>query len=422
MTRLAIDVAILSAHFVEKQLARVFAAAFDRTAIGIESQRLALNPLPGKRLKSMSPDEHALLLARTALGSDKNEKLAKQTLAALVAKLPKIEGGAAAPADLEALRPEPFATRVDAFLRVLTTGARHDELKRCLDNGFLDTPIEVQPEIHEPPRDPELVKAEHRITKLEHELATEREKASERDRGYRARIDQLQLELTELQQRLGVKHRECEELASNYEQAKTDTELAFRRAARFKQQLDEMKAPGERERELRETLAREARRAEIEASKVEILEYQLDLHQLVEEETPQRQSVDESAPIRERVLKFVAKFGVRPKVLIVGGAGKQRAHRERDFELLKSRLEIEGEWRFADYGSWHRDLPRLRNDIQHRFDLVFVLHWNRTTFVQKMHDEARSLNGRVRTVPYRGFLSLERAVAEEVDRFVQERI
>ena len=51
---------------------------------------------------------------------------------------------------------------------------------------------------------------------------------------------------------------------------------------------------------------------------------------------------------------------------------------------------------------------------------VFVLHWNRTTFVQKMHDEARAANARVRTVPYRGFLSLEHAIREEVERFLAE--
>jgi hypothetical protein len=419
------DEVVLQARLPERTLARLIDAAIGGAELLSIAPTLSLNPLPGKRFKTMTRFDHALLVARTLTSKHPRALLA---LAQFAGRLPEPFAADEAVLELErakALTPsDPLEPRLRAIVTLLHArdAASQECVRTMLESGFLDAApppaatADVAAEAP-PPRDPEVLALEARIARLE----AERSHAEAREKGFRARLEAAQLEHADLTQRIGRKHREYEELAARYEQAKSDNELAFRRAARFKAQLDELKAPSDREQELRDALLKERQRAEIEASKVEILEYMLDAAQHEDEHDPTPQN-RESDPTPSLVAQFVARTGQRPRVLVVGGAGKQRSHRERDFEAFKDRVGFIGEWRFADYGSWHRELPRLRNDIRERFDLVFVLHWNRTTFVQKMHDEARALNGRVRTVPYRGFLSLERAVLDELARFIREKL
>jgi hypothetical protein len=412
----------------EKHAAKLLEAVLDKKDLSGLAAEKGLNPLPGKRFKTMTPTDHALCLVRGMVAPSKQQSA---VVAAVVERMPAPLDGVDLASDTvnDSLVAEwsaqgsdvDHAFRVRALLALVLDPARRDLVARLLDADYLAIAAAPPPQvIEEDPRDATIRRLEQRIARFESERAALAHEHEERERGLKLRLDQAHAELAEMQARVGKKHREAEELRTLYETAKSDLELAFRRAARFKQSLDEAKSHTEREQELLDAYAREKQRADIEAAKVEILEYELDA--LAHEDEPSAGAAETSAahPVHERILKFVAARGARPRVLIVGGAGKQRSHRERDFEAMKARLEIDGEWRFADYGSWHRDLPRLRNDIQHRFDLVFVLHWNRTTFVQKMHDEARALNRRVRTVPYRGFLSLERAIVEELERFLTE--
>ncbi len=415
----------------EKLAARFVLAVFDAETLRSIGPELGINPLPGKRWKTMTDADHALLLARTLRTPSKQQSTLLERVASALPLSPSPADASVTDESIATWsaydRMVPLETRLAALLAVALDKNRKDVLTKWLEDDFLARPLPVTPASEpEAPLGPEqeaLRRLEQKIVRIEKEHADARAAGEEREKALRLRIDQLQTELSDLQQRVGKKHREHEELKQLYETAKGDLEIAFRRAARFKQTLDESKAPSDREKELLEAYGREKLRAEIEAAKVEILEYELDILQQDDEERDETPSGEPARhSVLDRIAVFVQRFGSRPKILIVGGAGKQRSHRERDFEELKSRIGVDGEWRFADYNSWHRDLQRLRNDIQHRFDLVFVLHWNRTTFVQKMHDEARALNGRVRTVPYRGFLSLERAVTEEVERFVNERI
>lgn len=392
-----------------------------------------LAPLPGKRWKVMSTFDHGLCIVR-ALKTPSKQQSTLMTV--VMARLPPPLDGFD---EATGVVPESLAetwrsfdrnsdrpTRVRALLTLLLDPGRRESVAQAIDSDYLAPPALVVPgESEEPPdpRDATIRRLEARIARQEAERDALDLGFAERERAFKLRIEQTQSELSELRLRLGKSHREIEELRALYETAKSDLELAFRRAARFKQTLDETKSHSDREKELLEAYAREKQRADIEASKVEILEYELDVLANDDEHSSAQTPHDyDRNPVFERIQRYENLLGTRPRILIVGGAGKQRSHRDRDFESMKARLGVDGEWRFADYGSWHRELPRLRNDIQHRFDLVFVLHWNRTTFVQKMHDEARALNGRVRTVPYRGFLSLERAILEEVDRFVQEHV
>lgn len=415
----------------EKHSAKLLEALIPREDLARIGPDHGLSPLPGKRWKTMSSLDHAVCAIR---GMREPSKRQSEVMAAVTSRfVAPQEGGdpetGAVPDELAARwlaldRDSDRAMRVRALFALLLDPARKETVGTALDADYLAEPNAKAERDAEPtdPRDDAVRRLEAKLARADVERAATESAALDRERALKLRLEQAQVEIAELQQRLGKSHREIVELRTLYETAKSDLELAFRRAARFKQTLDETKAASEREKELLEAYAREKQRADIEASKVEILEYELDVLAQDDEPSTGPPAVDAARnAVIERIRRYEIRHGAKPRILIVGGAGKQRSHRDRDFESMKTRLGIDGEWRFADYGSWHRDLPRLRNDIQHRFDLVFVLHWNRTTFVQKMHDEARALNGRVRTVPYRGFLSLERAVTEEVDRFVAER-
>ena len=431
VARYQLKEALLLSRFTEKSLAPFLLACLPRKELALLAPRLGLSPLPGKRLKTMKPADHALLLARSSLDQ---EKARKAVLEALNAELPAPFPGPALEFDESQMRlvlkiavellP---AQRVGLVLSSLEHDLRAPLAIQAVENGLLENAREEQRAAHPEAGlaqklQAQLERAEQRARAAEQALEAQHRHLGNRDLGHKERIDELQRRLAEAQERLGQKNRECDEIRGEWETLKSDLGVAFRRAARYKNALDTTRSASERERALEAELARERQRADIEASKLEIVEYQLDLMEQDDDTTAETQIIHENDPVPDRVLSYVEKFNVAPRILVVGGAGKQRSHRERDFADLKERLGIEGEWRFAEYGSWHRELPRLRNDIRNRFDLVFVLHWNRTTFVQKMHDEARAANARVRTVPYRGFLSLEKAVREEVDRYVQEKL
>ena len=421
---------MLLQRFAEKPLSALLLASIDPKSLSGLSNKLRLNPLPGKRLKTMRAADHALLLARISLEQDKTRRAVLTTLNERLP--PPLFVADVAPPSAEVDRWISIGDSLTPELRLAVALAflRHEELAprvvEAIETGWLGQPEEKP----DGDGDAELekmrakaAKAEQRAAKAEEAARAERKAVEDRERSMKQRLESMQAELAELQQRVGEKNRENEQLRSMQEELKNDVQVAFRRAARFKHQLDDMKSSSERETELREAYAREKQRAEIELAKVEILEYQLDLADQEEhDDATETQEASTHDATAERVSEYIARHGRSPRLLIVGGAGKQRSHRERDFAQLKERLGFDGEWRFAEYGSWHRELPRLRNDIKDRYDLVFVLHWNRTTFVQKMHDEARALNGRVRTVPYRGFLSLENAVTEELVRFINEQV
>ncbi len=419
---------LLLARFTEKPLSALLEAALPARDLASIAPRLGLSPLPGKRLKTMRPADHALLLARAALAAERPRRM---ILEALNAVLP-------APLLPESALAEPkvgdlflsiagqlgIELRLGLVLSLLSTEELARRALEAIDSGLLAPGAARVDETAQriAQLEARLARAEQRTAREEQAARADEQALAEREQALRLRLEELQQQLRDLQERLGKKNRECEEIRAEWEKLKGNLAIAYRRAAQYKSELDAATQATPRETALEEELARERQRAAIEAAKLEILEYQLDLLEQEEDGEAETRVVRASDPVPQRVLRYIEKVGRRPRILVVGGAGKQRSHREHDFALLKERLGLEGDWRFADYTSWHRELPRLRNDIRERFDLVFVLHWNRTTFVQKMHDEARAVNARVRTVPYRGFLSLERAIREEVDRFVQEEI
>lgn len=417
---------LLLARFKEKPLAAFLAAALPAKDLTSIAARLGLSPLPGKRLKTMNSADHALLLARASLAAEKPRRMVLEALDSVL-PAPLLPPSVLADENacglfLSVAGKLSLEVRLGLVLSLLSTEELARRALEAIEKGLLAVGEEQEDEAEKriAQLEARVARAEQRAARDERTARADEQALAERERSLRQRIEGLQQQLRDLQERLGRKNRECDEIRAQWNKLKADLGEADRRAAQYKSERDGATAASTREAALEEELARERLRAATEAAKLEILEYQLDLLEQEEDGDAETRVVRASDPVPQRVLRYIDKVGRRPRILVVGGAGKQRSHRERDFAQLKERLGLEGDWRFADYTSWHRELPRLRNDIRERFDLVFVLHWNRTTFVQKMHDEARAANARVRTVPYRGFLSLERAIREEVDRFVQE--
>ncbi len=413
----------------EKTLARLLAAAIDKKELVKLAPKLALSPLPGRRLKTMTPAEHALLLARKLLDPSSPPKVVQAVSGALPRPL-FASSESAEPDRWLALGPAdvPLETRVRYLLFALRDPANAERVGAAIDAGWLDDSEAVQDEAPESTPDstgleraPDTSELARRASAAEAQRDAAVASRDELRKESSERIAEAKREIAELQKRLGQKNQDAAKSEQLVRELKSDLELAFRKAAQHKRDLDQTRAPSVREAELEERLRAAERRADIEASKVELLEYQLDLLEQPDEKERAPPPPKADDPLPGRVAEFVKKHGRAPRILVLGGAGKQRSHLEKDFAGLKERLGVEGEWRLADYTSWHRELPRLKNDLRVRFDLLFVLHWNRTNFVQKMHDEARAAGTRARTVSYRGFLSLERAVREEIDRFVTEK-
>ncbi len=380
----------------EKTLARLIAAAIERRELVKIAPRLGLMPLPGRRLKTMTPMEHALLLARAS----RDPAATPALLHAVTSALPAPLFPASDAPELErwlSIRDElPLSLRVRFVLYALKDPANGERVARAVDDGFLDevaganeSPApEAKPARREP--DPGQI-----VSELETARAAAAAAIAARD-AHRTeaneRIEELRRELADVQKRLGVRNQDAMTLEKTVRELKADVAQAQRKAADSKRALEQARAPSTREADLAGRLERE------------------------------RPPPKPNDPLPGRIAEFTRAHGRRPRILVLGGAGKQRSHLEVDFTQMKEHLGIDGEWRLADYTSWHRELPRLKNDLRGRFDLLFVLHWNRTTFVQKMHDEARAAGTRARTVSYRGFLSLERAVREEIDRWTMENL
>jgi len=419
------------ACFDEPTLAAFLDAVLPPEVLRSLPTELGLAPLPGKRLKTMSQHDHAVLLARAAL---EHARPRTALIAALDSQLPApllpatSDIGAEEAGHWIALADRlPQDLRIAAVLSLLASDQHAERATAAITAGFLhrDNPQRAKSPRADDTKGGTPRKAAMDVARDLEEARTALEAVRDRDASYKARIESLQRELATAQERLGQRNREQQALRAQLERMAVDLADARDRAARHRKAYDEVRRPSEREREHLAQLEHLRSQAEIERSKVEILEYQIDLLEQPGEpgHSKRKARTDSGAadPLCALISAHTRNHGA-PRVLVVGGAGKQLRHRERDFERLKERLGITGEWRFADYRSWHRNLTRLRNDMRDRFDLVFVLHWNRTTFVQKMHDEARSVNTRVRTVPYSGFVSLELAIREDVEHFVRDGV
>jgi hypothetical protein len=255
----------------------------------------------------------------------------------------------------------------------------------------------------------------------EREEALAKAAALEREAGkHREELERLRRELDELRRRLGEANENNRKLQAALQAEDQARREADRRAAEHKRQKEEALAPSEREVELRKALEEARRETQTLREKVEVLEEEVALtNQPDEEPATSRGGEDEEVALAPRVHAFTAKRGRKPAILVIGGARKQYSHRAK-FEALKERLGFEGDWEWADYEGWHRRMKSLRNDMDRRYDALVILHWNRTTFVENAREVADRAGRLQRTVQYRGFLSLRKAILELL-RYLVER-
>jgi hypothetical protein len=78
----------------------------------------------------------------------------------------------------------------------------------------------------------------------------------------------------------------------------------------------------------------------------------------------------------------IAQFKRPLRILVVGGGEPQFKHVDK-FQEYAEVMGFSGEWRMAEYVSWHLELSQLKRDMMNQFDALVILHWNRTTFTRK---------------------------------------
>lgn len=418
----------LLASFDEGRLARLLRLLFPLSDLGDLTRDVKAKPKPGKRVQSMTADEHARAVAERAL-RDRRSRLR------LLERVRERLGGGELPPYLRDVPADAIEDVLDLIgklpgvdrARLLLSWLDRDDLRARVEQAFddeaLTRPLDSDEEERRREADRRVREAGRRVREAEERagrLADAEKRERKRAEDLERRLDQQKKESDELRRRLGESHDRQEELEQLYGKAKSDLKKAEERAARYKRQLRETREPSEREKELEAEIRRLRAELDKERQKIELLEWQLD--QIEHEDRIKDEEIAAPAPpvdkLAERSALAAQRRGRRLRVLVLGGAGKQRRHREERFPALTERLALEGDWEFADYRSWHRNLARLRNDLKERYDLVFVLHWNRTTFVRKMQEEGRKTGVKVRTVRYEGFTSLEQAIREELETWL----
>ena len=101
-----------------------------------------------------------------------------------------------------------------------------------------------------------------------------------------------------------------------------------------------------------------------------------------------------------------------PRILVVGGGEPQLRHRDKFAEYAEA-LGFRGEWRLADYVSWHKEMTKLGDDMRKRFDALVILHWNRTTFTRRAREICDAAGHKpCITCHYEGFTSLRATLQE----------
>jgi tetratricopeptide (TPR) repeat protein len=108
-------------------------------------------------------------------------------------------------------------------------------------------------------------------------------------------------------------------------------------------------------------------------------------------------------------------LGRKPRVLVVGGNERQRAHHPK-LEKLASAWGFEAEWMETNYTSPQKIVGAIGDRMRSGLDTLLLLHWNRHETTEPALELARSANVPARTVHYAGFTSLQVALAEQLQR------
>ncbi|HEX9793360.1 MAG TPA: hypothetical protein VGC54_05190, partial [Planctomycetota bacterium] len=243
---------------------------------------------------------------------------------------------------------------------------------------------------------------------------------------WRERLRSHELELATANDELGRERRRREQLREELADARAQIEEERRRAAGLKKRLADATEASTRERVLEEEAEAARRSVHVMGEKLRILEEEReDLHGVLQDHDHFSKVEEKELPsFRDRpllaeeheqaaALAARAKSGRQPfRILVIGGGEPQMRHRGKFGEYAEV-MGFRGEWRIAEYTSWHKEMAALSSDMESRFDALVILHWNRTTFTRKAREICNRAGQRpCLTCHYEGFTSLRQTLRE----------
>ena len=119
------------------------------------------------------------------------------------------------------------------------------------------------------------------------------------------------------------------------------------------------------------------------------------------------------------VASLARRLGRQPRVLVVGGNERQRAHHQK-LDKLAAAWGFASEWMETNYTSPQKIVGAIGDRLRAGVDVLMLLHWNRHETTEPAHELARTAGVPARTVHYAGFTSLQVALAEQWQRLAAQ--
>lgn len=336
-------------------------------------------------------------------------KLRKATVEALMTALPEVEAAPSlADADLETAE---TTVLLEALVSDLTTA---DAEARERLTARTQVWVDRLPILGDAPQAKPVQKAAPKEASAS--------PAPDKAEALKEQLQEARRETARLEEELGRERRRRAELKEELADAGTAQREAEHRAAEWKKRLAATTEASARETMLIKE-AEEARRdLHLAKQKVELLSFEReDLRAVLEDRDRFDQYREEEVPsFRNRPLldkenQLAARLeavGNRFRVLVVGGGEPQYRHRDK-FEEYAEVMGFQGDWRMAEYVSWHKEMDKLATDMNTRYDALVILHWNRTTFTRNAREVCNKAGQKpCITCYYEGFTSLRETLQE----------
>jgi len=241
-------------------------------------------------------------------------------------------------------------------------------------------------------------------------------------RDAKRQLAEARKEKAALERKLADARRANVRLTRDLAAAEAKCSAAEQRAAGAKKKLADAGSASQRETRLRKDLKDAKRDSDLANKKLALVsEERDDLRAQLEDLQRFAALADEVLPsFRDKPLlpverdlgEALAEHDWQPRILVVGGGEPQRRHLEK-FDEYAAAVGFAGEWRLADYVSWHKAIDKLGDDMKRRFDALVILHWNRTTFTRKAREACNAAGQKpCITCHYEGFTSLRETLQE----------
>lgn len=245
---------------------------------------------------------------------------------------------------------------------------------------------------------------------------------ADRADGLKEQLLDARRETARLEEELGRERRRRAEVKEEMAEAVAARQVAEQRAADWKKRLAASTEASERE----QSLVREAEEARLDLhiaqQKVELLSFEredlravLEDRDLFDEYREEEVSSFRNRPLLDKenaLAARIAQAGSTYRILVVGGGEPQYRHRDK-FDEYAEVMGFTGNWRMAEYVSWHKEMDKLATDMNTRYDALVILHWNRTTFTRNAREVCNKAGQKpCITCYYEGFTSLRETLQE----------